>query len=303
MVGLALFAALVALGCTEDVEVGASCVYASDCAEGLGCVGGRCGQVCHEHRDCPLDAECLRTASGTRCSLRDERCPCDEGLVCGNDGLCHSACGETCSDGVCASDGTCRRAGADAGPLDAGDAGTLAIPEHVACETSPVCGAGHVCVDHRGGGRACRVPCDAQEDCALEESVCHGFDDSTSPGAILACTIPCDPLSGAGCAEGEACDWLDGLGPGDAYVPHFECRRVLVAGTQGASCGATQEPTSCALGFHCQYDTEGAPYRCARWCRTGDPSGCEAAEDCLGFSPPRVVAGVSFGFCWPRSTP
>lgn len=295
-----------ASACDPGVELGGRCAYNSDCPEGSACIVGRCGAECRGHRDCQLMAECLITDGVGRCALVQDRCPCPEGLACGEDDRCHSTCGAQCPDGVCAADGTCRRADADAGgTLDAGapagsDGGPFGAPDYAMHRTCALggsdCDAGERCVRDGSATPVCRTPCTSSMECPNGERCARLADGTTD----TYCSIGCNPVTSHGCPAGEGCDWLerwsdelDAMGA-YPYARAWDCRAVTAAGTHGAPCAAgTFE--DCAAGHTCLEP------ECTRLCPaiTGGAESpwCASGERCARFSTAAPVSGVAIGYC------
>lgn len=94
---------------------GFSCRKSEQCAAHLTCRYTRCRQVCEADTEC-ADGVCLRSAGYAKgvCALKDEApcadLECADGLACGADGQCRTACqagsdcaaGDSCAAGVCA---------------------------------------------------------------------------------------------------------------------------------------------------------------------------------------------------------
>lgn len=152
---LAATSLALALACTPDVQLGAPCVYDSECARGLACRLGRCREQCRSHVDCGDGAECLQVDGLRVCRLRDEaRCGADEcgvGLACA-DGECRLRCvsADDCVDGacvassegdVCVRDDSARDAGSPPSDASAPDAGIVTCGDGEPCAYGP-CEAG-----------------------------------------------------------------------------------------------------------------------------------------------------------------
>ncbi|UJR81014.1 RCC1 domain-containing protein [Sandaracinus amylolyticus] len=98
----------IALGCTEDLQLGGLCSYNSDCPSGLVCGFGRCRAECQQSVDCPAGAMCLVDESGVgSCSVVEDACErdaqCQGGLRCAL-GRCVNGCED---DGDCAQGDQC----------------------------------------------------------------------------------------------------------------------------------------------------------------------------------------------------
>jgi hypothetical protein len=182
---------------TCQLPCDAGCLEGEDCID-LG-LGGVCGHIVGE---------------GEACSLNEARL-CDEGLDCGDDGLCHAeevagegeACntfGTGCEEGlVCVAggfngDGTCR-------PV---------------CEETHDCDEGEVCVGSIVGGSACFEDCDPDTDpeCTDETTVCRAPIGGGDPACLprtgnepgtQAFGQPCDNEDNR-CQEGLFCPGLQG---------------------------------------------------------------------------------------------
>ncbi|AKF06368.1 RCC1 domain-containing protein [Sandaracinus amylolyticus] len=104
----ALVLFVLALGCTEDLQLGGLCAYDSDCPSGLVCGFGRCRAECRQSVDCDPGAMCLVDEMGVgSCSVVEDVCERDEqcqgGLRCAL-GRCVDACEV---DGDCAQGDQC----------------------------------------------------------------------------------------------------------------------------------------------------------------------------------------------------
>lgn len=301
---------VLANGCDPAVELGHRCTYNSDCPEDLACVVGRCGSECRAHRDCALGAECLIGEGVGRCSLEQDRCPCADGLVCGNDDRCHSACGERCPDGTCGDDDTCRRpAPLDASitmdaesPVDAtppSDASTGFVL-HLPCDPSaPECPAGQQCIRDVSATPVCRTACTTSSECPTGETCAR----IGAGGGISFCSIACDPLTAYGCPAGDACDLVERLsiealdaGVPNPYLRFWDCRGATPGGTTGALC----DPASledCATSYTCIPATVS---QCARLCPAttgGAASASCGGERCVRLEIAPPVGGISIGSC------
>jgi hypothetical protein len=126
-VGLFLVTFMVLAGCSTDepdLDVGAPCNANGDCTDPLVCILSQCHERCQNVASCPLETvadgtmvaeRCVAVSGVTVCLRSDEEScagdggTCDEGLVCGADGLCRNDCaisrdcvpGQVCTDGVC----------------------------------------------------------------------------------------------------------------------------------------------------------------------------------------------------------
>lgn len=181
---------------------------------------------------------------------------------------------------TCDLDGTGARACVSAGTTKAG----------AACLSTRECAAGLVC-----GNAVCRAPCAAAgTSCTGDRAgACKEYAQSTSDGGTssvtyTACAVTCayDKEDSCGFRKGDL------LAAACVYQPSTgtaECEKVRNVQLQSGLCNADAE---CGAGRVC---VAGSGFSsCRRLCKVGDASACGG---CGGFTPPRVVGGVTYGFC------
>lgn len=163
---LALLAALLVLGCTEEDPIdigtqpeGAACKQISDCMAGLDCMDGTCVAIP------PID---VAGRAGTACSSTAE---CADGLCCGNQMVCRAPHGS----------GVCGAAIGEACGLSAD------------CDVGLVCDGTGVCAERGMEGQAGQgEPCEEITDCARP--------------LICSATMTCEPppfFAGVSCVRSE----------------------------------------------------------------------------------------------------
>lgn len=157
------------------------------------------------------------------------------------------------------------------------------------CLSTRECARGLVCAN-----QVCRAPCETLG------AACPGANagscteyprnesDAGAPIKYSACAVPCNYADEAAC----------GFTPGDllavacVYRPTTnttECLKVRNVQLQSGVCNADAE---CGAGRVCIPSTGFSS--CRRLCKVGDPNACGG---CGPFTPTRVVAGVTYGFC------
>lgn len=328
--------ALLCLGCEQDPSVGATCEFSSECAAPLVCHMGRCRSECTVHRDCPLQARCVRLGEIGRCTLESDACTadadCGAGLVC-REAQCWNSCadqpcqaGGECVDALCrlapdsdaggsdagrsdAGEGSADAGNMDAGNTDAGntDAGSAdggvfgppTFPAHEACSAgTPTCTGDRTCVTDRSAEPACLLACADDSGCPSGAPCVYAH--RTTDGF---CAEGCNPVTGDGCARGDACDWIERSVPGMPSAFRFwGCRAATPSTAEGTPCTAGT-PSSCPAGFSCSF-AEGMS-RCVRHCPVIADSSpwCGAGRTCRAWSSATPVSGVTIGRCDPVALP
>lgn len=228
---------VVAYGCEDESALallGDGCRIATDCDEGLRCIGARCHAPCATSKDCPGEARCVADEERRlHCQLDpsatcafDSECPV--GLVCAVDGRCRNECradrdcvsGQRCVSAVCAEPEELEASGRL--PVAAGGSG-IGAP----CSLDSACltdaeGRQLRCIDGR-----CDIACFEDRDCRRFER-CTTADEPAAPGECVLIGTPgalfCDPAEDP--PGGHPCDCPDGqegtqacLSDGSGYEP------------------------------------------------------------------------------------
>ncbi|WP_236605371.1 hypothetical protein [Sandaracinus amylolyticus] len=139
---------------TGTVSLEGACTSSAECAEGLGCHGGRCLEYCDASSDCELeDAYCGRESHAGVSALPEGVRLCTE--------ECDPRTDEGCAEGSCSlAFGGDPEISTWCRPV-----GTTVIGE--ACERDQQCVAGALCTHVAAlGGRACVAFCTVGETCA-----------------------------------------------------------------------------------------------------------------------------------------
>ncbi|MCA9589171.1 MAG: hypothetical protein KC657_27865 [Myxococcales bacterium] len=194
---------------------------------------------------------------------------------CGLAPQCGCAAGQTCDVDVSGA-----RACVTGGSLKVG----------VACLSTRECVAGLVCADG-----VCRQPCaTVGATCTGDRAgTCKTYavapTDGGAPGVTYtACSVTC------AYDKEDACGFEPNalLAAACVYQPStgdVECAKVSRAQVQSGLCEADAQ---CGAGRVC---VERPDFKtCRRLCKPGDPAACGG---CTAFAPPRVVAGVAYGYC------
>jgi hypothetical protein len=157
------------------------------------------------------------------------------------------------------------------------------------CLGTRECARGLVC-----SSGVCRTPCEtAGASCpGAREGSCGPYPKAeTGAGSSIqytACAVTCDYGDEGSC----------GFKPGDlvaaacvyrASTNAVECLKVRNVQLQSGVCNADAE---CGAGRVCVPSAGFSS--CRRLCKVGDPTSCGG---CGAFATPRVVAGVTYGFC------
>lgn len=165
------------------------------------------------------------------------------------------------------------------------------------CAAVTECAAGWVCLGSASGS-SCLKYCKGDGDCSSlgAGAICAiGLVAGMTPipGATV-CSHACQPhLAGAGCPSGWGCH---------LYQEAMGAMRLFVScappggGGHLASCTSN---SSCQAGFSCY--TDGTSNFCLKNCNATTGAGCTGAgvpPTCNSFSPPAVVGGVEYGYCF-----
>ncbi len=216
--------------------------------------------------DAPHEAEGDADARASACTT----------APCGLSPQCGCATTETCD--------------LTAGGLACVAAGTAAAG--AGCVSTSSCASGLVCV-----AGACRAPCAAEGTACLPASggVCRAYATASGldGGALdagaprLGCTVPCELTDQASCGyrDGDnvasGCVW---------FAPTGQTDCVRVASKLSSLC---ESDADCAPGRACVAFSGFSA--CRKLCKVGDPNAC--GECSSRFTPPRVIAGVTYGTC------
>ena len=182
--------------CTDGL-VGCGCVDGS-CTTGE-CVGGTC-------------TDCTRGAIGCVCLANQT---CQEGAVCGSDGLCAActpgsqacscAAGNTCDAGLTCQDGTC------APGCNPGDTGCACAAESSCASADAYCDSMNICQTCSPDVPGC--PCQNDETC-LGDNFCQSGTCEACPATDKPASCEC--TARAECGDGLVCD-----------ADSFACRDTL----------------------------------------------------------------------------
>lgn len=257
-----------------------SSVFAVLCV--AACANGQASPPPEPRDDSSADASAPSTpsadASPERDSARAEDATTDATACaspCGLAPQCGCSATQTCD--VSATDGARSCVGAGVAPAGRGCLGTFE------------CARGLVCVSG-----VCREPCAAPGSACggPSQGACREYPKSDADAgsvSVAACGVVCDYTNEGSC----------GFKPGDLAASGCvfredtgtaECTKVrdvqLQSGVceRDAECGAGRVCIATSMGFR----------TCRRLCRPGDPNACGG---CGPFPTPRVVAGVTFGYC------
>lgn len=195
---------------------------------------------------------------------------------------CPSPCGYAPQCGCSASE-TCERVDGSLACLSAGTA-----KAGVACLSTRECAAGLVCSQG-----VCRPPCATPGDACTGDraGTCSAYADGDAGAAgpsHNACAVKC------AYDREDACGFTPGdlLAAACVYQPAtdtVECRKVRNVQLQSGLCDADPD---CGAGRVC---IPSAGFNtCRRLCKVGSPDACGG---CKPFAQPRVVDGVSYGYC------
>jgi hypothetical protein len=93
----ATLAGLVGCGSSSGLAPTPKCLYQSDCAGALACVGGYCVAKCMSSKDCSPAGRCIMTSEGTTCEAPEAatchyNSQCTQPLICAGDFQCRSQC-------------------------------------------------------------------------------------------------------------------------------------------------------------------------------------------------------------------
>ena len=260
-----------------EVPVGGRCLFDTDCAPGLLCGSGACGEPCEVGgTSCGVNGECRAIGE---LAGRDfgACCTIPEGEVCDLVTDCGCAANEACS--------TSDTEGRVCRPLDA----TAAVSSVVCDALADTCPAGHSCLKN-GCVRNCRV----DADCPTVGSVCVEYAVPELDELWGFCSTSCNVLepasSDAGyepCGNGLTCDIIPG-GDADTLTLFTHC------GFPGAvpEGGACESFLDCGAGLFCYEQA------CVPMCVFGGAP-CANGVQCLVLDPRLVVNGASLGLCDP----
>lgn len=284
---------------------GAACDANDGCAEGLLCVGGRCGPPCSDGA-CAPGAVCVEGACHPGCgsnsacrpgrfcdrSLPAPACratgagrvdaPCAASTEC-QSGLCHGgACRAAC--GACADDETC---------LDLGGGDRWCVPQGAA-EGGARCVAHGDCASGLCLGRRCASPCGGDAPCPADTACRAALGGAWCLGA---CTLD------DGCDEDEACAVTPGAAEGRCVaappgpVLNAPCEQSDECPAPSVGCFDSPDGRRCRAP--CLMGADGCPeaLACAP-VRLDAPAGiCRAAGDGGPLAPCEAGADCASGWC------
>jgi hypothetical protein len=303
-------------GCGDDKATTTACATDAECAFGLVCDGGQCGQVaCGSVADCLNgNQDCVTVNGGQFCAVVE--------CGCTNCGAC--PLGEVCQEGVCAApvscsdaapcsgtdvcdNGTCRPCtGAECGATDCTATGCalgstcnptskqcepLTAPTANPCDTCSAasdCGDGWKCAPILTGN-ACLPPCGSNNDCET------GW--SCVSGACTPDSYRCEGCVTAGCPDGKACNpsnntCVDAAGVCGGCGKDWECGEdqacrngecVKRCGASGCPDGGACTTTSGGVEVcqtSCEAECTPACSGATPICNNGQCVQCRVAGDC-----------------------
>ena len=167
------------------------------------------------------------------------------------------------------------------------------------------CDKGYVCLGPTSAS-SCKKYCSTNTDCQGPRGQCviDITNGSTPiPGLPSVCSSGCDPANTAagGCPANFKCSLFTATHQGTTYNI-ADCEKYAVAGTQGAACkvGTTGDDTKCGPDFLCT-TLDSTNFNCRRICTNPGGTGgvCGGTNQCIAFSTPITIAGVSYGVCAP----
>lgn len=198
-----------------------------------------------------------------------------------------------CGDGSAARSPAAPGVSDDAG-ADADDGSTPGPPFSLCNEGQSCAGANVDCVEGR-----CLPDCSSDADCPTG-SKCAIATLGLNCDLVYHCSDPandpCTPLPES-CPAGLSCivqpEWPD------APSLRSFCG-MRATGAPPMRCGGDEE---CAEGTGCRGEFEGGAIGCEHWCRLGVPGDCPASATCVGFDPPIVLRGTTYGTCGTNCDP
>ncbi|TNE50471.1 MAG: hypothetical protein EP343_08380 [Deltaproteobacteria bacterium] len=288
-VGVFVLGGLYAIGCGKELaDLGAPCLFSSDCKVQYRCVSERCATGKSENDSCGSSIECNQ---GLSCV--EKKCQFD-GKACSQDSDCTgkerctgrkclepAGSGSPCLDTkgclapfVCDTKGVC---------VDTGKPGTKGTGE--ACEKAEDCQRGLACDPNdkkciEGGGVG--APCKSSQDCNTDlacanTSVCAKKGDPGTAGAGEDCTVPTDCQATLTCGTGGKCASNGLLGEGSNCAGNENCEQGLLCATvKGSTTGQCSKPggegtklpgeecanpLDCTFGSVCGFDNKCALVR------------------------------------------
>jgi len=177
--------------------------------------------------------------------------------------------------------------------------------ETASCNSLEDCDKGYVCLGNSVYA-SCKKYCMVDADCGTPRGRCAL--DIRSGGQVVAgippaCSSNCDPTSTnpPECPSTFKCN-LFTANHNNTQVQIADCS-LAGPGTQGADCkaGTNGDDTRCAKSFSCTTTDGGTTFKCRRFCT--NPGTTQSAQcsnqACIAFSPPIMLAGVSYGVCAP----
>ena len=273
----------------EDCE---SCL--SDCGS-CNCGDGVCSpdESCSS---CPADCNllgvsacqgaCQLDQAGGDCGANQACVPSAEGrlnmpaLLLGS-GVCGTPCSEDAECLSVGSDGCTVLEGLSSGGV-CGVAASCDAAEPI-CFTSTL----SACVATPGGDGACVKSCfpESPTDCSGSSSCITRSDPAWSGGVCVGQAVACNPALQTGCAEGQTCSLIAGLGIGGSSL---SCREPEGEDEAGSPCVVYSR--NCAVGLMCVADT------CRQPCAPGS-STCPEGQSCQDISTSHGLSANTLGVC------
>ena len=243
------------LGACGGGESGESCTYDTDCAQGLVCEDGTCGErACDSAQDCGDESRvCVLLAGKKVCTARE----CSQDKPCADPN-------KECLNGICITKEMPDIGGTDipvgeVPPVDdvpvSDNPGDTPTPvtggDCKPCADKSECDAGYFCTSV-GGGKFCLKGCGTDGDCN-SGYICY---QASSEGLqCLPVSYNCVQCAYDGCEAGKCCDLVSG-----------NCEDCL------GECEKCTYDFQCGPGFRC-YKTAGNPSgNCVAEC--GDTGSC-----------------------------
>lgn len=275
---------MVAPGCGKELaDLGAPCLFSSDCKAEYRCINEKCATGAKENTPCTLNTECNQGLEcvDKKCQFQGKACEddnqCDSGSRCsGRKCLKPADSGSPCLDTkgckaplVCDAAGTC---------VDTGKPGTKGIGD--ACEKTDDCQRGFACDPKKKQcqtGGDVGAPCKSNQDCNKElacsfDSTCAKKGDPGTAGAGENCNVPKDCQATFTCGTGGKCASEGLLPKGSQCVGNENCAKGLLCATvKNSQTGTCQEsgqpgtklpgtacenPLDCSFGAICGFDSK-----------------------------------------------
>lgn len=288
-IGVIALGVLYTVGCGKELgDLGAPCLFSSDCKAEYRCVKEQCSTGKAEGDSCSNNIECNQGLSCVekKCTFGGKACEddksCSDGERCsGKKCLKPVGNGSPCLDTkgckaplVCSNAGLC---------VDTGKPGTKGTNER--CEKSEECQRGLACdpketkcIEGGGAGSPCKTNQDCNKDlvCANDSTCAKKGDPGTAaPGED--CTLPKDCQANLTCGTGGKCASNGLLGEGSKCAGNENCDKGLLCATvKGSTTGECskpggqgtklpgedcENPLDCTFGAVCGFDSKCALIR------------------------------------------